>query len=66
MCLLLQFHALHTRGSSHGESRLLRKALAPNNLRVFSKMVTVSLGMFDELQSESGKEIYWYTNNSVY
>ncbi|XP_064383983.1 peroxisomal sarcosine oxidase-like [Halichondria panicea] len=56
--LLEQFHALHTRGSSHGESRLLRKALAPNNLRVFSKMVTVSLGMFDELQSESGKEIY--------
>ena len=53
----MQFHALHTRGSSHGGSRLLRQAAAPSNLRKFAKMVTFSMDVFKELQKESGKEL---------
>ena len=49
-----QFEAGHTRGSSHGRSRIFRLAYGEEE---YVRLAQESLGLWRELESESGKVI---------
>ena len=55
--LLLQFYPLHSRGSSHGGSRITRKA---NGAPEIQKMTVESNAIFTEMERKSGKQLRMY------
>ena len=53
--MVLQFDAIHTRGSSHGGSRMVFNAYREHfNVQ----MMDMSYGLWKDIEKESGKELY--------
>eukprot|EP00106_Octopus_bimaculoides_P018798 XP_014786240.1 PREDICTED: peroxisomal sarcosine oxidase-like isoform X2 [Octopus bimaculoides] len=53
--LLEQFPLPHTRGSSHGQSRIIRKAYLQE---IFASMMREAYPMWEQLERDSGTQIY--------
>ena len=51
----IQFDALHTRGSSHGGSRITRKAY---DQPYYVKMMEEAFRLWSEIEQQSGKKLY--------
>lgn len=54
--LLEQFPLPHSRGSSHGQSRITRKAYGP--LEYYTKMMEESYRLTDQLEAECGEKLF--------
>lgn len=54
--LLEQFPLPHSRGSSHGQSRITRKAYGKDDF--YTEMMKESYKLVDELQSECGEQLF--------
>ena len=54
---IFQFSSLHSRGSSHGSSRITRRAYTKP---YYVKMVDDSYAMWDEMERESGTQLFMY------
>ena len=52
---LFQFDALHTRGSSHGCSRITRKAYVQP---YYVEMMKEAFELWSQIEEESGTELY--------
>lgn len=52
---LYQFDAQHTRGSSHGGSRITRKAYPKPH---YVQMMKDAFPMWDEIETKSNKQLY--------
>ena len=52
---VLQFDALHTRGSSHGASRITRMAYDRHH---YAEMMKEAFPMWDEIEKEYGQQIF--------
>lgn len=52
----LQFDTLHTRGSSHGGSRITRRAY---NQSIYVHMMSEAFKLWDEIEKESDTQLYW-------
>ena len=61
---VLQFPLPHTRGSSHGHSRTLRKAYTSSQW-YYSKMVPDAVNLWRELEAEAGPQIFKYESHVV-
>jgi sarcosine oxidase/L-pipecolate oxidase len=53
--LLEQFSALHTRGSSHGQSRIIRRAYEQP---YYVKMMNDAYALWNDFEKESGTTVY--------
>ena len=51
----IQFDVLHTRGSSHGGSRITRKAY---DQPYYVKMMEEAFRLWSEIEQQSGKKLY--------
>ncbi|GAQ89326.1 sarcosine oxidase [Klebsormidium nitens] len=56
--LLEQFDFLHRRGSSHGESRIIRRTYPQD---YYTKMMELSYNLWEEAQQEAGVRVYTQT-----
>ena len=54
--LLAKFDALHTRGSSHGGSRITRKAYGKP---YYVELMKEAFPMWADIEKEIGKQLYW-------
>lgn len=54
--LLEQFPLPHSRGSSHGQSRITRKAYGAKDF--YTQMMSEAFSMIDELQKECGEQLF--------
>ena len=53
--IALQFSTLHTHGSSHGSTRVIRRAYT---LPLYVKMVDEAYQMWSALEQETGTKLY--------
>lgn len=56
--LLERFDALHTRGSSHGDSRIIRPTYPQAH---YARAMTAAYELWEEIQRETGEEVLRYT-----
>ena len=56
LLLLFQFPLPHSRGSSHGQSRITRKAYGADDF--YTEMMKDSYRLVDELQAECGEQLF--------
>ena len=56
VALIEQFDLLHHNGSSHGESRVIRKTYRENH---FSDMMNEAYTLWNDVQNETKKQVYW-------
>lgn len=52
----MQFPLPHSRGSSHGQSRITRKAYGPKDF--YTEMMKESYTLMEELEKESGEQLF--------
>lgn len=55
---MFQFEVLHTRGSSHGASRITRLAY---NQAFYVNIMKEAYQLWDEIERKSQRQLYWYT-----
>jgi hypothetical protein len=54
--IYIQFPLPHSRGSSHGQSRITRKAYGAKDF--YTQMMSEAFSMIDELQNECGEQLF--------